>query len=33
VALEWAARCPAASYGAVELRPLDVDFLANFVDV
>ena len=21
-ALEWAARCPAASYGAVELRPL-----------
>lgn len=23
VALEWAARCPAASYGAVEVRPLD----------
>src|SRR5579864_8201776 len=22
-ALEWAARCPAASYGAVEVRPLD----------
>jgi hypothetical protein len=22
VALEWAARCPAASYGAVEVRPL-----------
>ena len=22
-ALEWAARCPAASFGAVELRPLD----------
>ena len=21
-ALEWAARCPAASYGAVEVRPL-----------
>jgi hypothetical protein len=24
-ALEWAARCPAASYGAVEVRPLAVD--------
>jgi hypothetical protein len=24
-ALEWAARCPAASYGAVELRPLASD--------
>ncbi|MGH8188624.1 MAG: YciI family protein, partial [Steroidobacteraceae bacterium] len=24
-ALEWAARCPAASYGAVELRPLATD--------
>lgn len=22
-ALEWAARCPAASYGAVEVRPLE----------
>jgi len=22
-ALEWAARCPAASFGAVEVRPLD----------
>jgi hypothetical protein len=22
-ALEWAARCPAASYGAVEVRPID----------
>ena len=22
VALEWAARCPAAAYGAVELRPI-----------
>src|SRR5262249_24838194 len=31
-ALEWAARCPAAASGAVELRPIDVDFLANFVD-
>ena len=24
-ALEWAARCPAASYGAVEVRPLASD--------
>ena len=24
-ALEWAARCPAASYGSVEVRPVDVD--------
>jgi hypothetical protein len=24
-ALEWAARCPAASYGAVELRPVAPD--------
>jgi hypothetical protein len=31
-ALEWAARCPAASSGAVEVRPIDVDFHANFVD-
>jgi hypothetical protein len=23
-ALEWAARCPAAATGAVELRPMDV---------
>jgi hypothetical protein len=23
-ALEWAARCPAASYGSVEVRPVDV---------
>src|SRR5262245_26783455 len=23
VALAWAARCPAASYGAVEIRPVD----------
>lgn len=32
-ALEWAARCPAATSGAVEVRPIDVDFLANFVEV
>jgi hypothetical protein len=25
-ALEWAARCPAAAGGALEVRPLDVDF-------
>jgi hypothetical protein len=25
-ALDWAARCPAASYGAVEVRPLDPEF-------
>ena len=25
-ALEWAARCPAASIGAVEIRPLCTDF-------
>ena len=31
-ALEWAARCPTAASGAVELRPIDVDFFANFVD-
>src|SRR5688572_3152227 len=24
-ALEWAARCPAASYGTVEVRPIDVE--------
>jgi hypothetical protein len=24
-ALEWAARCPAASYGAVEVRPVALD--------
>ena len=24
-ALDWAARCPAASYGAVEVRPLAPD--------
>lgn len=26
-ALEWAARCPAASRGAVEVRPLDPQYL------
>ena len=26
-ALEWAARCPAAASGAVEVRPMDVDYL------
>jgi hypothetical protein len=26
-ALEWAARCPAASYGAVEVRPVAPDIL------
>ena len=31
-ALEWAARCPAAASGAVEVRPIDVDFHANFVE-
>jgi hypothetical protein len=25
-ALDWAARCPAASYGAVKVRPLDPEF-------
>src|SRR5262245_24719944 len=25
-ALEWAARCPAASYGAVEIRPVASEF-------
>jgi hypothetical protein len=29
-ALAWAARCPAAASGAVEVRPLDSDFLARF---
>lgn len=29
-ALEWAARCPAAASGAVEVRPIDVDFHATF---
>jgi len=26
-ALEWAARCPAAATGAVEVRPMDVTYL------
>lgn len=26
-ALEWAARCPAASIGAVEVRPVSVEYL------
>jgi len=26
-ALEWAARCPAASYGSVEVRPVALEFL------
>lgn len=30
-ALEWAARCPAAASGSVEVRPVDVDYLATFV--
>ena len=30
-ALEWAARCPAASIGAVEVRPLAVDIHARIV--
>jgi len=25
-ALEWAARCPAAASGAIEVRPIDVEF-------
>ena len=29
-ALEWAARCPAAASGAVEVRPIDVAFHATF---
>lgn len=31
-ALEWAARCPAAATGALEVRPIDVDYKANFGD-
>ena len=31
-ALEWAARCPATAYGAVEVRPIDADFDAMFVE-
>ena len=31
-ALEWAARCPATASGAVEVRPIDVDFHAIVVE-
>ena len=31
-ALEWAARCPATASGAVEVRPIDVDFHATVVE-
>ena len=31
-ALEWAARCPAASYGAVEVRPLAHEFRRRIVE-
>ena len=31
-AIEWAARCPASASGAVEVRPIDVDYFANFVE-
>jgi hypothetical protein len=31
-ALDWAARCPAAATGALEVRPIDAAFHANFVD-
>ena len=30
-ALEWAARCPATASGAVEVRPMDVDYLDTVV--
>ena len=29
-ALQWAARCPAASYGAVEIRPVASEFQRRF---
>jgi hypothetical protein len=29
-AMEWAARCPAASYGAVEIRPVASDLERRF---
>jgi hypothetical protein len=32
-ALEWAARCPAAASGAVEVRPIDVDFYTRFMEL
>ena len=31
-ALEWAARCPATASGAVEVRPIDIDFHATVVE-
>jgi len=31
-ALEWAARCPAASYGAVEVRPLALETRRRIVE-
>lgn len=31
-ALEWAARCPAASYGAVEVRPLAPELRRQIVE-
>ena len=30
-ALEWAARCPAAAGGTLEIRPIDVDFQETVV--
>ncbi len=30
-ALDWAARCPAAAVGALEIRPIDVDFLETVI--
>jgi hypothetical protein len=30
-ALDWAARCPAAATGALEVRPMDVDFYDTIV--
>lgn len=31
-ALEWASRCPSASTGAVEVRPMDVDLLETVLE-
>jgi len=30
-ALDWAARCPAATNGALEIRPIDADFLDSIL--
>jgi hypothetical protein len=30
-ALDWAARCPAAAVGALEIRPMDVDYYETVV--